>query len=218
MVRTDFPTFAFEEEYWTKGYTIIGIDEVGRGCLAGPVTVAGVCLCTDTAHAKALWINQGINDSKKLSHLKRTQLDPIIKDQCVNYAICSTDVEIINNHGIVYALHAAIHTVIKDMTTQLGKKKYIAFVDGLPIPQLAIEQQAIVKGDGKSLSIAAASIIAKVHRDKLMNEYALFEQYKYYDWQTNKGYGTQKHRDAIKTHGPSNLHRSLFIRNTVRTV
>lgn len=213
------PTFEYEEHAWKEHKYIIGIDEVGRGCMAGPITVAGVCLGIPSADEKIFWQNLGLHDSKKLSAQKRQSLQPIIQDRCLCYSIRSSDVEIINTKGIVPAFQQAVQTIVKDICEQLPKNaEIIAFIDGFTVPNITITQQAIIKGDQTSISIAAASIIAKVHRDRYMQEISLQKDYTIYDWAINKGYGTLKHRQAIKEYGPSNQHRTLFIRNTVTTI
>lgn len=218
-MKSTFATFEFELPLWEKDTYVIGIDEVGRGCMAGPITVAGVCLGLISKNDQAYWQQLQIHDSKKVTEKKREKLAPIIQEKSLCYSIHSSSVEMINKDGIVPAFHYAVHNIMTDIQAQLPRTaKLIAFVDAFTIPNLNIPQQAIVKGDQKSISIAAASIIAKVHRDSLMESLSTEENYKYYCWNENKGYGTLKHRQAITQYGPSNLHRTLYIRNIVTTV
>jgi len=212
-----FPDFSFEEKYGNKGYTIIGIDEVGRGCLAGPVTVGAVCINTHIID-KQKWLSYGINDSKQITPLQREQLAVIVKKQCL-YSTSFIAPQHINSHGIVHSVVAGISNVVLKCKKSFPDNKIILLIDGLPISHIPyindIQRVSIVKGDGKSISIAAASIIAKVERDEYMNE--LSKQYPHYAWDENKGYGTVKHRNAIKQYGVTSHHRNLFVRNILKT-
>lgn len=211
------PTFEHELPLWDQNFAVIGIDEVGRGCLAGPVTVSGVCFLpaneTDIFRFQTL----GINDSKKLSPAKRRHIHDLLVIEKLQYATASSSVEEINTYGIVRALNKSILQVIQDLSQKLPQKRIFVLLDGLNHPDTASLQNIlyrnIIRGDSLSLSIAAASIIAKVTRDTYME--TLSRKFPNYIWEKNKGYGTADHREAIKLHGPCTHHRTLFIRNCV---
>ncbi len=194
------PTFEYEQQLWQKGLQFIaGVDEVGRGCFAGPVVAAAVILPSDF-HA-----TDKINDSKKLSPKIRVELSEIIKKHALAFAIAEVSVDVINDVGIGNAAQQAFVNSIADLKI---KPEHI-LIDAFVIQALQKDKQtAIIHGDGISISIAAASIIAKVYRDELMQK--LPEDYSVYDFFTNKGYGTKKHRDAIGKYGLCDLHRTSF--------
>jgi len=201
------PDFRFEKGYWKKGYgVVIGVDEVGRGALAGPVVAGAVALKRGDS-----LLGIGIDDSKRLAAKKREGLAKIIrKDAAVG--IGEVGVAYINRHGIVKATQKAMRKSIANLKLHKNPKIFV-LVDAFHvkyIPGVGLEnQKAIIKGDQKSISIAAASIIAKVYRDKLMVR--LGKKYPKYKWRENKGYGTEKHLAAIKKHGPTKLHRLAFL-------
>ena len=181
----------------------VGCDEAGRGCLAGPVVAAAVILPPNFS-------NDLLNDSKQLTKKQREKLRPIIEKEALAWAVAEID-----NHEIdqINILNASIKAMHKAIDQLLLKPEFI-LVDGnkfktyIASDGTEIRHQTIVKGDGKYMSIAAASILAKTHRDELMLKLdALHPQY---DWKTNKGYPTQKHRDAIKQFGQTELHRLTF--------
>lgn len=211
------PTLHHEKNAWQQYEYVIGIDEVGRGCMAGPITVGGVCLNKLSEEQIELWESAGLNDSKKLSAAKRIALKPFIETHACCFAVQCIDVDIINSEGIVPAFEKAVHMVIEKICASIDKSKTLVYIDGFTSSTLQLSQKAIIKGDQHAISIAAASIIAKVHRDNLMEKIGLQDMYKMYDWGTNKGYGTLKHREAIKAYGPTKLHRTLYIRNIVGT-
>lgn len=194
------PTFDEENFLWQKGFThIAGVDEVGRGCFAGPVVTAAVILPQNFSSPKP------INDSKLLSAKVRKQLSVVIKQQAIAFAISEVSVSIINKIGIGKATQQSFRDAIK----KLNKKPDFILIDAFYIKHLARKRQKpIVHGDGLSISIAAASIIAKVYRDELMEK--LHPRYEIYDFATNKGYGTKKHQAAIKKYGLSRMHRKSF--------
>lgn len=194
------PTFDEEQILWDQGmHNVAGIDEVGRGCFAGPVVTAAVILAKNFSAAGE------VNDSKLLSPKKRKTLSEIIKKEAIAFSIAEISVEIINNVGIGKATQRAFRKVIK----KLAISPHFILIDAFYIEELDRKnQKPIVHGDGKSISIAAASIIAKVYRDELMQQ--LHSQYEVYDFFTNKGYGTKKHRDAIGKYGLCDLHRTSF--------
>ncbi len=189
--------YSFEREYADLGY-ICGIDEVGRGPFAGPVVAAAVILPKD---CELLYLN----DSKKLTESKRNELSDIIKSRAVAYAIGQVEADRIDEINILQATYEAMRTAIKN----LDIKPDILLNDAVTIPGVDIKQVPIIKGDAKSASIAAASIIAKVYRDALMVRYG--EQYPEYNFASNKGYGSEEHRAAIARYGMCPIHRRSFI-------
>ncbi|SRR5258708_4453754 len=200
------PTFEFEKELWVKGLKIIaGADEVGRGALAGPVVAAVVVFGIDER------INVLIHDSKQLTQKQREVADIWIKKNAHYWGIGSANPSEINKLGIVKATNKAFRRAIKNS----GIKLDFLLVDAFYIPKIKNlpkrKQLPIIKGDGKSISIAAASIIAKVYRDELMRNLATNSKYKKYRWDKNKGYGTLMHRTVIKKEGITKLHRVSFL-------
>ena len=191
----------YEKKYDDCGY-ICGIDEVGRGPLAGPVVAGAVILPKD---CKILYIN----DSKKLSAKKREELYDVIMEQAVAVGIGMASPQRIDEINILQATYEAMREAIQ----KLSVKPDILLNDAVTIPQVDIRQVPIIKGDAKSISIGAASIVAKVTRDRLMEEYA--KVLPEYDFASNKGYGSAAHIAALKQYGPSPIHRSSFIKNFV---
>ena len=186
----------FEEELKAKGrLAIAGIDEVGRGPLAGPVVAAAVILPTDIPFLP-------VNDSKQLSAKKREELyDQIMAIADVGIGLISP--ETIDAVNIYQATKLAMMQAIAN----LNQEPDSLLIDAMTLP-LPVEQRSIIKGDAKSVSIAAASIVAKVYRDRLMSEYAL--QYPHYGFEKNAGYGTQLHLSGLETHGITPIHRKTF--------
>lgn len=183
---------------WSKKYIEAGCDEVGRGCLCGPVVAAAVIINKN-------FDPKLINDSKKLTFKKRMALDEYIKNEAEDYAIAELAPEIIDNHNI---LNASIHAMHLSLD-QLSIRPELILVDGNRFhPYNFIPHQCIIKGDGKYLSIAAASILAKNYRDRLMIQ--LHEEFPHYGWNKNFGYATKEHREALKKHGPTKYHRKSF--------
>ena len=191
--------FSYERECG-ENLAICGIDEVGRGPLAGPVYAAAVILPKD---CDILYIN----DSKKLSEKKREILSAEIKEKAVAWAIGTADNKRIDEINILQATYEAMREAIK----KLEIKPDILLNDAVTIPSVDIKQIPIIKGDAKSASIAAASIVAKVARDALMAEYA--KEYPGYGFERNKGYGTAEHIAAIREKGITPIHRMTFIKN-----
>ena len=188
----------FETTARTKGYdSIAGVDEAGRGPLAGPVVAAAVLF-------KAGWQFEGLGDSKKLSPKTREKLFSIIKNQALGYGIGIVDVKTIDEINILQAALLAM----KNAVEALPEKPNLLLVDGNKCIDSRIEQWAIIKGDSLSQSVAAASVLAKVTRDKLMKQY--HEQFPQYAFDKHKGYGTRLHRDLIREHGPCPIHRRTF--------
>jgi len=181
---------------------ICGVDEVGRGPFAGPVMAGAVILPKD---CEILYLN----DSKKLSKKKREALYEEIKEKALAWAVARVENDVIDEINILQATLRAMREAI----SKLDPKPDIILVDAVNIPDIDIPQEGIVKGDAKSVSIAAASILAKVTRDRVMEEYA--KEYPGYGFEKNMGYGTAEHREALKEHGPTPIHRMSFIHNYV---
>lgn len=206
-IRTH-PSFEEELKARKKGYKyIIGIDEVGRGAFAGPLLVGAVAFPFD----KSL-LTYGINDSKLLKPHKRSLLSKIIKDKALYFCIAQSSLKIINKVGIGKATQIAFRKVLNEALGKLNEKNVFVLIDGFYVPYIRgigiKNQKAIIKGDQKSVSIAAASIIAKVHRDAIMKR--LHKLYPEYKFTKNKGYGTKEHREAIKKFGLCKIHRKSF--------
>ncbi len=205
-----FPDFSYETPLWDQGYTVIGIDEVGRGAFAGPVGIGGAVLKNITDKDREYVMGLGINDSKKLSAKKRLALYEVLKQVC-DYSVEFVDVPTINKIGIGKATFLGMKRVAEKIaSSQVPRNdRLFTLVDAFEIPGLKIPQKGIVRGDSLSVSIAAASILAKVERDRLMEELGLkFGNYGFVD---NKGYGTKFHRDALRVHGSTPHHRTDFI-------
>lgn len=189
----------YEKQYEAAGF-LCGIDEVGRGPLAGPVVAGAVILPKD---CQILYLN----DSKQLSEKKREELYEVITREAVAYGLGFATPERIDEINILQATYEAMREAI----SKLNVSPDILLNDAVTIPQVEIRQVPIIKGDAKSISIAAASIIAKVTRDRLMVQYA--EVYPEYDFASNKGYGSAAHIAALKKYGPTPIHRRTFLKN-----
>jgi len=188
----------YENTARTKGYNIIvGVDEAGRGPLAGPVVAAAVAYAPE-------WQLAELDDSKKISPQARERLFPIIKDQALGHGIGIVDVATIDEINILQAALLAM----KYAVSALPEKPDILLIDGNKRIVTEVEQWTIVKGDSLSQSIAAASVLAKVTRDRLMEKY--HEEFPQYEFDRHKGYGTRLHRDLIREHGPCSIHRRTF--------
>lgn len=190
----------YEQNAELKGYkAICGVDEAGRGPLAGPVCAAAVILPPNT-------IIDGVNDSKKLTEKKRETLFDVIKETAVSYCIAYASVEEIESINILNATMLAMKRAVEGLEV----KADYAMIDGNKMPPIDIDGETIVKGDAKSMSIACASILAKVSRDRLLYEYA--KEYPQYQFDKHKGYGTVAHREAILEYGPCPYHRMSFLK------
>lgn len=227
------PDFKYENEALNKGFrTVAGLDEVGRGAFAGPVVTG--CVIFNSQIYKSANIQIKINDSKKLSAKQRKLSDSWIRENCLAYGIGMARVSQINKLGIKKATEIAFRMAITEANKILrykdteilektNKESLISeypsiqylLVDAFNIPKVRgirlNHQKPIIKGDSLSISIAAASIVAKVYRDKLMTELSKKPKYTKYNWHKNKGYGTASHRVAILKHGITKLHRQQFI-------
>ena len=191
--------YLYEKEALAQGFSYIcGVDEAGRGPLAGPVYAAAVILPLDLKI-------EGLNDSKKISEKKREQLFPIIKEKSIAYSIAFATEKEIDELNILNATFLAMKRAVNGLKI----KPDYALIDGNRLPKLNIESQSIIKGDSLSASIAAASILAKISRDRFMME--LSKDYPQYEFQKHKGYGTKLHRDLLKKYGPSLVHRKTFL-------
>lgn len=195
------PDFEIENKIRQKGYKFIcGVDEAGRGPLAGPVCAAAVIL-PENAEI------DGLNDSKKLSEKKREQLFDVICEKAIAYSIAFGSLEEIEELNILRATFLAMNRSIEGLKIPAN----FALIDGNRIPtDIKIPCETVVKGDAKSQSIAAASILAKVTRDRLLLEYD--KQYPEYNFKKHKGYGTKEHTDLILKHGISPIHRKSFLK------
>lgn len=189
-----------EQKLWEAGFqSVCGVDEVGRGCFAGPVVAAAVVFPSD------IKLSIKITDSKLLKKEKREELDKIIRELAVGFAIAQVGVEVINEIGIGRATQRAFKNCVEQLTVEADYILIDAFyIEGTP----RSKQKAIIKGDQISVSIAAASIIAKVYRDQLMEK--LDGEYPEYGFAKHKGYGTKEHREAIGKFGLSEMHRTSF--------
>ncbi len=198
--------FVYEQEVWQQGYThIAGIDEVGRGPLAGPVVAAAVVL-------PGKLLLPGLNDSKLVPELKRNELAREIRQQAVVWSIGVASVEEIDQLNILGATRLAMVRAVEG----LGTTPDYLLIDAVKLTNLTIPQQGIIDGDALSASIAAASILAKVYRDNLMQN--LHQEYPQYNFASNKGYLTAEHAQALQLYGPCSQHRTSFAPvKTVRT-
>jgi ribonuclease HII len=194
----------YEKQAANEGFkTICGVDEAGRGPLAGPVFAAAVILprqCTI----------DGLNDSKKLSEKKRNKLYDIIKQVAISYKIVAINEKEIDRINILQATLKAMELSIYG----LNPKPDIALIDGNVAPKITIESKTIIKGDSVCASIAAASILAKVSRDEFMKKVS--EKYPDYFFEKHKGYGTKLHRELILEHGPCEIHRKTFLKKIIK--
>ena len=191
----------YEYKYEHLGY-IAGIDEVGRGPLAGPVVA---CACILPPNSRILYLN----DSKKLTAKKREELYDIIMDQAVAVGIGMRSPQRIDEINILQATYESMREAISNLKVQPS----VLLNDAVTIPQVTIAQVPIIKGDAKSVSIAAASIVAKVTRDRMMEEYD--QVFPEYGFASNKGYGSAQHIEALKKYGATPIHRNSFIGNFI---
>lgn len=194
----------YEHKYEDLGY-VCGIDEAGRGPLAGPVVACAVILPKDS-------LILYLNDSKKLTAKKREELYDVIMDQAVAVGLGMAGPARIDEINILQATYEAMRQAVG----RLSVKPQILLNDAVTIPEIIIPQVPIIKGDAKSVSIAAASIVAKVTRDRMMVEYDRVMPE--YGFASNKGYGSQAHIEALEKYGPSPIHRATFIKNFVQKI
>lgn len=188
----------FERELKQKGYNFVcGVDEVGRGPLAGPVVCAAVIMPLEN-------IVEGVDDSKKLTAKKREKLDAFIRENAIAYAICRIEPQVIDEINILEATKLCMKNAVESLSISPD----FVLTDGNMTLDITIPQKSVIGGDAACYSIGAASIIAKVYRDKLMDEYAV--QYPAYGFEKHKGYGTAAHIKAIKECGLCPIHRRSF--------
>ncbi len=193
--------FEIEKEYISDGFSCIcGVDEAGRGPLAGPVCAAAVILPVGV-------VIPGLDDSKKLTEKKREALYDVIKETAVSYGIAFASENEIDEMNILNATFLAMKRAVE----KLGVKPDLALIDGNQKPHTGINEVTVIKGDGKSMSIAAASVLAKVTRDRYMLE--LDKKYPQYEFKKHKGYGTKLHYEKILEYGISDVHRKTFLKN-----
>lgn len=192
--------YEIENGYRQNGYiNIAGVDEAGRGPLAGPVYAAAVILPPNA-------IIKGINDSKKLSEKRREELFSEITEKAIAYNICSIDEKRIDEINILNATYEAMNGAVSGLSVRPD----FVLIDGNRIGGMTLPHETVVKGDSKSISIAAASILAKVSRDRFICEMA--EKYPEYGFEQHKGYGTKAHNEAILKYGPCPIHRKTFLK------
>jgi ribonuclease HII len=201
------PNFRFERELWKKDYKLVaGVDEVGRGSFAGPV-VAGCVVFAPSSHIPQ---DIRVDDSKKLTPRQREKAEVWIKKNVLAWGVGEASTSLINRIGMGKATKVAFRKAIKSTNSKLD----FLLIDAFYIPYVAglrrKNQKAIIDGDEKSITIGAASIIAKVYRDKLMKKLA--RKYPKYGWGRNKGYGTRQHLTAIRKYGITRYHRKVFVR------
>lgn len=195
--------YTYEKNAALKGYkAICGVDEAGRGPLAGPVFAAAVILPEDCEI-------EGLNDSKKISEKKRDALFDIIKEKAISYSIASVDEKVIDEINILQATYLAMKNAIEGLDVSAD----YALIDGNRMPPISIDGETIVKGDAKSPSVAAASILAKVSRDRYMLE--LDKIMPQYCFAQHKGYGTKLHYECLTEHGISAHHRMTFLKSFI---
>ena len=193
-------TYEYEKQAMAEGFEVVcGVDEAGRGPLCGPVCAAAVILPLDCEI-------EGINDSKKLSEKKRDMLYDIIKEKALAYSVVMVDAKTIDEINILQATFKAMREAVGGLSI----KADIALIDGNQKPGLSIEERTLVKGDAKSISIAAASILAKVTRDRYCIE--MDEKYPQYQFAKHKGYGTKLHYEMIAEYGICEEHRKTFLK------
>ncbi|HVU09521.1 MAG TPA: ribonuclease HII [Verrucomicrobiae bacterium] len=199
-------SFEFEQTLWSQGVTrVAGVDEAGRGPLAGPVVAAAAVLPSRWAQSGLPAELSGLNDSKQLTETQREKFFEFITTCSeIEFAIAAVDAGVIDEINILQATHRAMN----DALTKLNPLPPHALVDGRPVKTLRVPQTAIVKGDARSFSIAAASVLAKVTRDRLMHKFD--SQFPEYGFAGHKGYGTAKHLAAIEKFGACPIHRKTF--------
>ena len=194
----------YENTAYENGYNLVcGVDEAGRGPLAGPVCAAAVVL------PKGL-ILEGVNDSKKLTEKKRETLFDVITEQALDWSVAFATVEEIEEINILNAAMLAMKRAVEGLKNPVD----FAIIDGNRKPPLEIDCEAVVKGDAKSMSVAAASILAKVSRDRILRQYAV--NYPQYGFEKHKGYGTKVHVEALKKYGPCEVHRPSFLKKILK--
>lgn len=216
MVPVVIPTLTEEEKMWRQGRVLVGVDEVGRGPLAGPVVAAAVAVHFSSKEVAEEFMKLGVRDSKFVLPKKREKLYEILTThEAIAWGIASVDEQTIDRINVLQASLLAM----KRATDMLFKKQQLKhephlYIDGRDIiPDMVADQKAVIGGDAIIFSIAAASIIAKVTRDRLMDDYA--KQYPHYHFEQHKGYGTKLHYAALAEHGPCPIHRKSFLHDVI---
>ena len=198
-----YPDTKKEEELWSKGFKyVVGIDEAGRGPLAGPVVVAGVIIVNHDD------VVDSVRDSKKMTKKKREEVFELIKEKSFAYGIGIISSKEIDRVGIKYAVRNGMKKVIEEIEEKLKEKVNYIISDGAVYPIKGYDMEIIDRGDILHYSIAAASVLAKVTRDRIMEEYS--KQYPVYGFERNAGYGTKEHLESIKEYGICEIHRKSF--------
>ncbi len=193
----------FDNPYWKKYSLLAGIDEAGRGPLAGPVVAAAVIL-------PPFMDISGLDDSKKLSEAKREQLYNVILEKSLYHCVAAVECDVIDEINILQATFRAMREALAGLPVSPG----FVLVDGRDFPFEEVAGKAVIGGDGKSQSIAAASILAKVTRDRIMRDFD--KEYPQYGFAGHKGYGTKAHREAIRKYGASPIHRNTFLKKILK--
>lgn len=206
------PDFSYEKKLWNKNVEfVLGIDEVGRGAFAGPLVAAGVIFPKTNRITKKLSFLKKVNDSKLLRAQVRRGLAVQIKKHALYWTISEVDIQTINRLGVGKANQIAFRRVVKDLLEKAGESCFL-LSDGYPVKSIRKiglkKQLGIIDGDKKSLTVAAASIIAKVHRDSIMRK--LSKNFPHYRFSRNKGYGTKFHQEALRIYGLTEIHRTSF--------
>jgi len=230
-MKAKYPNFLYERKLWKRGFKLVaGADEVGRGCFAGSVVAACVVFDKNPFLKAGIPNNVIINDSKKLTPGKREIADDWIRKNAKMYGVGEVSTSVINRVGMAKATKMAFRKAVADANLRAKKRIeyllidafYIPYIRGIPIGKKTARkdhklrdrnarQRAIVGGDEKIISIAAASIVAKVYRDSLMKKMGSRARYKKYDWINNKGYASKKHQKAILKYGITGYHRKQFV-------
>jgi len=216
MARTTNPTLTEEEKLWRQGRMLVGVDEAGRGPLAGPVVAAAVAICLSDDALVEEFMKLGVRDSKFILPKKREQLYGILTAHtAVSWGVASVDEKAIDRINILQAsLLAMKYAVDAMMKKQSVPQQPYLYIDGRDIiPDMSVDQKAVIGGDAIVFSIAAASIIAKVTRDRMMGVYA--KEYPQYQFEQHKGYGTKLHYAAMREHGPCPIHRKSFLKSVI---
>ena len=216
MARTTNPTLTEEEKLWRQGRMLVGVDEAGRGPLAGPVVAAAVAICLSDDALVEEFMKLGVRDSKFILPKKREQLYGVFTTHAaVSWGVASVDEKTIDRINILQAsLLAMKYAVDAMMKKQSVPQQPYLYIDGRDIiPDMSVDQKAVIGGDAIVVSIAAPSIIAKVTRDRMMGVYA--KEYPQYQFEQHKGYGTKLHYAAMREHGPCPIHRKSFLKSVI---
>ncbi|MEK7493994.1 MAG: ribonuclease HII [Patescibacteria group bacterium] len=218
MAHRTNPTLTEEEKLWRRGYAVAGVDEVGMGPLAGPVIAVAVMIRATSAKEIEDIMALGIRDSKMLSEKKRESIfEALTTHERVTWGRGGVDEKMVDEINVLQAGLRAMQEAVTHLCAQkknAADERLFLCVDGTRIvPDIVADQRSIIKGDAKVLSIACASVIAKVLRDRMMNDYA--KQYPEYGFEKHKGYGTKMHMENIVRYGPCPIHRRSFLKSIV---